>query len=136
MISLPSGAGDVYELTLDGEIPTKYLYGGRWKELRKREYEVLVKWDLIVLTFAWAPMTDGTFVARLRESLRPDGRIVFEHFLEDPAAPRPPAMHVLKPGRLRDALKGFRLERYQELNDLAGWGGPGMQVVRAVAAKS
>jgi hypothetical protein len=64
-----------------------------------------------------------------------NGRIVFEHFLDDPGQPRPPAMHALKPGQLREALKGFRLERYEELQDLADWGGPGMQVVRAVAVK-
>ena len=93
------------------------------------------KWDVIVLTFAWAPMTDEAFVARLRASLRPNGRIVFEHFLEEPGAPRPPAMQVLKPGQLRDALKGFRLDRYEELIDLADWGGPDMWVVRAVAVK-
>jgi acyl-homoserine lactone acylase PvdQ len=34
---------DVYELKLDGENPSKYLYEGQWKELKKREYRVQVK---------------------------------------------------------------------------------------------
>jgi acyl-homoserine-lactone acylase len=34
---------DAYELKLEGENPTKYLYDGQWKELKKREYRVLVK---------------------------------------------------------------------------------------------
>jgi SAM-dependent methyltransferase len=93
------------------------------------------KWDLIVLIFAWAPMDDEAFVAKLRTSLKPEGRIVFEHFLENPTEPRPPAMHALKRGQLRDVLKGFQLKRYEELIDLADWGGPSMQVVRAVAVK-
>lgn len=93
------------------------------------------RWDLIVLVFSWAPMEDDAFVARLRTSLRPNGRLVFEHFLQDPSEPRPPAMHALAPGRLREALKGFRLDRYEELVDLADWGGPEMPVVRAVAVK-
>jgi 2-polyprenyl-3-methyl-5-hydroxy-6-metoxy-1,4-benzoquinol methylase len=93
------------------------------------------KWDLIVLIFAWAPVDDPAFVDRLRTSLKPNGRIVFEHFLDDPTAPRPPAMHALKPGQLRGAFTGFRLERYEELTDLADWGGPDMLVVRAVAVK-
>lgn len=93
------------------------------------------RWDLIVLTFAWAPMDDESFVAKLRTSLRPNGRIVFEHFLEDPVAPRPPAMHALEPGQLRRALKDFRLDRYEELTDLGDWGGPDMRLVRAVAVK-
>jgi 2-polyprenyl-3-methyl-5-hydroxy-6-metoxy-1,4-benzoquinol methylase len=93
------------------------------------------KWDLIALIFAWAPMEDPAFVARLDRSLRPNGRIVFEHFIDDPAAPRPPAMHALKPGQLRAALRGFRLDRYEELTDLGDWGGPDMRLVRAVAVK-
>jgi 2-polyprenyl-3-methyl-5-hydroxy-6-metoxy-1,4-benzoquinol methylase len=93
------------------------------------------KWDLIVLIFAWAPVDAPAFVEKLRTSLKPNGRIVFEHFLQDTAAPRPPAMHTLKPGQLREALKGFRLERYEERTDLADWGGPDMLVVRALAVK-
>jgi SAM-dependent methyltransferase len=93
------------------------------------------KWDLIVLTFAWAPMTDEAFVARLRTSLRPNGRIVFEHFVEDPSQPRPPAMGALKPGQLRELLKGFRLDRYEEITGLADWAGPGTPMVRTVAVK-
>jgi SAM-dependent methyltransferase len=93
------------------------------------------KWDLIVLTFAWAPMTDPAFVDRLRTSLRPDGRIVFEHFLDDQERPRPPAMQVLKRGQLRELLKGFRLDRYEEVTGLADWAGPDTPMVRAVAVK-
>ena len=93
------------------------------------------KWDLIVLTFAWAPMTDPAFVARLQTSLRPNGRIVFEHFLEHQQQPRPPAMHVLKPGQLRELLKGFRLDRYEEITGLADWAGPDTPMVRTVAVK-
>ena len=93
------------------------------------------KWDLIVLTFAWAPMTDEAFVARLRTSLRPNGRIVFEHFVEDSDQPRPPAMQVLKSGQLRELLKGFRLDRYEEITGLADWAGPDTPMVRAVAVK-
>ncbi len=93
------------------------------------------KWDLIVLTFAWAPVTDPAFVARLRTSLRPNGRIVFEHFTEDPEAPRPAAFHVLKPGQLRGLFNLFRLDRYEEVTDLADWAGPDTPMVRMVAVK-
>lgn len=93
------------------------------------------KWDLIVLTFAWAPMTDEAFVARLRTSLRPNGRIVFEHFIEDQERPRPSAMQALKRGQLRELLKGFRFDRYEEITGLADWAGPDTPMVRAVAVK-
>jgi 2-polyprenyl-3-methyl-5-hydroxy-6-metoxy-1,4-benzoquinol methylase len=93
------------------------------------------RWDLIVLTFAWAPVTDPAFVARLRTSLRPNGRIVFEHFLDDPKSPRPAVMHALKPGQLRELFNAFRLDRYEETEGSGDWGGPGSELVRAVAVK-
>jgi 2-polyprenyl-3-methyl-5-hydroxy-6-metoxy-1,4-benzoquinol methylase len=94
------------------------------------------KWDLIVLTFAWAPMTDPAFVAKLRASLRPNGRLVFEHFLDDPDQPRPPAMHALAAGQLRRLLEGFRIDYYEEFEGIGDWGGPGSWLVRAVAVKA
>jgi SAM-dependent methyltransferase len=93
-------------------------------------------WDLIVMTFAWAPVTDPAFVARLHRSLRPGGRIVFEHFIDDPAQPRPTAMHALKPGELRELFKAFRIERYEEVDGVGDWGGPGQRLVRMVASKA
>jgi len=93
------------------------------------------RWDVIVLVFAWAPVDDPAFLARLRTSLRPGGRIVFEHFTDDPANPRPAAMHALKPGQFRGLLADFRLDRYEEVLDLGDWGGPDSQLVRAVAVK-
>jgi len=92
------------------------------------------RWDLIVLVFAWAPMDEAAFIARLRTSLRPGGRIVFEHFTDDPARPRPAVMHALQPGQLRGLLSDFRLDRYEEVTDLGDWGGPDSRLVRAVAA--
>jgi SAM-dependent methyltransferase len=93
------------------------------------------RWDLIVLIFAWAPVDDPAFIARLRTSLRPGGRIVFEHFTDDPASPRPAVMHALNPGQLRALLSDFRLDRYEEVTDLGDWGGPDSQLIRVVAVK-
>jgi SAM-dependent methyltransferase len=93
------------------------------------------RWDLIVLVFAWAPIDDPAFIARLRMSLRPGGRIVFEHFTDDPVSPRPAVMHALKPGQLRGLLSDFRLDRYEEVTDLGDWGGPDSQLIRVVAVK-
>ena len=93
------------------------------------------KWDLIVMTFAWAPMSDPAFVARLQKSLRPNGRVVFEHFLEGADSPRPAAVNVLKPGQLRELFKGFRLDKYEEVEGVGDWSGPETLMVRMVAVK-
>ncbi len=93
------------------------------------------RWDLIVLTFAWAPVTDASFVARLRTSLRPGGRVVFEHFIDDPAQPRPVAMQALRPGQLRALFADFDIDRYEEVEGVGDWGGPGERLVRMVAVR-
>lgn len=93
------------------------------------------KWDLIVLTFAWAPMCDPAFVAKLSTGLRKNGRIVFEHFLDTPEWPRPEGLRSLKPGQLRDILSALTIESYEESEGTGDWGGPGSRLVRAIARK-
>jgi SAM-dependent methyltransferase len=93
------------------------------------------KWDLIVLTFAWAPMSDPAFVARLGTGLRKDGRIVFEHFLDSPEQPRPDGVRALNPGQLRNIFSAFAIESYEESEGTGDWGGPGSRLVRAIARK-
>lgn len=93
------------------------------------------KWDLIVLAFAWAPVSEPEFVRRLNVSLRKGGKIVFEHFIRDPQHPHPEAVRALEPGRLRDFFSGFQIERYEETEGTGDWGGPGARLVRMVARK-
>ena len=92
------------------------------------------KWDLIVLTFAWAPVTDPAFVEKLDRSLRSGGRIVFEHFLDTPEHPRPVG-RVPKPGQLRTMFAKFIMDSYEETEGTGDWGGPGSQLVRMIARK-
>ena len=93
------------------------------------------RWDLVVLVFAWAPVTDPAFVTRVRRSLRPGGLVVFEHFIDDPARPRPAVMHALKPGQLRTLFDGFTIVRYEEVEGVGDWGGPGSRLVRMIASR-
>jgi SAM-dependent methyltransferase len=94
------------------------------------------KWDLIVLAFAWAPVEEPGFVAKLHRALRPGGRVVFEHFVDDPRQPRPPAVHPLKPGQLRQLFGEFGIDFYEEVNGVGDWGGPGSPLVRMIARKN
>jgi 2-polyprenyl-3-methyl-5-hydroxy-6-metoxy-1,4-benzoquinol methylase len=94
------------------------------------------KWDLIVLIFAWAPVSDPDFVARLHTSLRRGGKIVFEHFIDDPAHPNAGPIRALQPGKLRTFFGDFRIERYEEDEGIGDYGGPGSQLVRMVAQKA
>lgn len=93
------------------------------------------QWDLVVLAFAWAPVTDPGFVARIRASLRPGGRVVFEHFVEDEQHPKPRAIRGLKPNELRACFGEFQIAFYEEVDGTGDWGGPGSRLVRMVAVK-
>ncbi|MBE3073274.1 MAG: class I SAM-dependent methyltransferase [Acidobacteria bacterium] len=93
------------------------------------------RWDLIVLAFAWAPVTDPAFIARLRTSLRPGGKVVFEHFIENAERPQPNVIRALKPNQLRVCFSEFLIESYEEADGIGDWGGPGSRLVRMVAEK-
>lgn len=93
------------------------------------------KWDLIVLIFAWAPVSDPDFVTRLHTSLRRDGRIVFEHFIDDSERPYAGPIRALQPGKLRNFFGDFRIEHYKEEEGIGDYGGPGSQLIRMVAQK-
>jgi 2-polyprenyl-3-methyl-5-hydroxy-6-metoxy-1,4-benzoquinol methylase len=93
------------------------------------------KWDLIVLTFAWAPVADPAFVARLRAALRANGRIVFEHFTEGAESPRSDDSRSRKAGQLRSLFSAFAVEFYDETEGTGDWGGPQSHLVRTVVRK-
>jgi 2-polyprenyl-3-methyl-5-hydroxy-6-metoxy-1,4-benzoquinol methylase len=89
------------------------------------------KWDLIVIVFAWAPVSDPAFVAKLRTSLRPGGFVLFEHFCE----PMTPMIRALKPSELKTFFADFDILSYEETEGTADWGGPGSRLVRMLARK-
>lgn len=93
------------------------------------------RWDLIAVIFAWAPVSDPPFLARLKASLRPGGTILFEHFVDDPDRPHAPMVRALKPNELKALFADFELVSYEETEATADWGGPGERVVRMVARK-
>lgn len=89
------------------------------------------KWDLIVIVFAWAPVSDPAFVVKLGTSLRPGGAVLFEHFCE----PMAPMIRALKPNELKTFFADFDIESYEETQGTADWGGPGSRLVRMLARK-
>lgn len=92
-------------------------------------------WDLMVMTFAWAPVDDPAFVERLRKSLKPGGLVVFENFVTTPEQPYPPMVKALPPGGTRAAFSGFEIVSCVEDLDTGDWGGPGSYLVRMIARK-
>lgn len=93
------------------------------------------KWDLIAMFFAWAPVADPAFMAKIERALRPGGLVVFEHFVKDEEHPYPPMVRALAPGELRRLFSGFEIVSYDEKEGIGDWGGPGSGLVRMVARK-
>ena len=93
------------------------------------------QWDLIVMILSWAPMSDPTFVARLKASLRPGGVIVFEHVLETEKQSFPSIVHGLPPNALLTYFKDFYIQKYEEGVWPGDWGGPPAELVRMIARR-
>lgn len=93
------------------------------------------RWDLVAMILSWVPVEEPDFLARLKESIRPGGYIVFEHNIQRSKNPYPPGVHALAPGMLRELFKDFEIIIYRELDDYGDWGGPPVPHVRMVARK-
>lgn len=69
------------------------------------------RWDLIVLSYAFTPVPDEAYVARLRDSLKPGGLLVYEHYQQSSGSRVPGAIHS---GEAEKVFKDFRILRYEE----------------------
>jgi SAM-dependent methyltransferase len=91
------------------------------------------RWDLLVLCYAWAPISDPAYAARLQASLRPGGVVVFEHFLHvGPEAP-PQSAGAPDPGQLPRLFANFEIVRYEEVTRMPEWLPLGRREQRPVA---
>ena len=93
------------------------------------------RWDLVALILSWAPIEDPAFLSRLKDSVRPGGRVVFEHVTQRAENPFPPGVHAPALGALREMFKDFDILIYRELEDYGDWGGPPTGHVRMLARK-
>jgi SAM-dependent methyltransferase len=96
------------------------------------------RWDLIVMTFAWAPVSDPAFVRKLHRSLRPGGVIVYENFVVESGQPALESVHASRPNEAPKLFAGFRVLRSEETTTKGDWGSPnpnGDRLVRLVAQK-
>jgi len=93
------------------------------------------RWDLVSMILSWAPVEEPGFLARLKESIRPGGYVVFEHVIQPSENPFPPGVHALAPGALRELFRDFEILSYREMDHSGDWGGPPAPHVRMVARK-
>jgi SAM-dependent methyltransferase len=82
------------------------------------------RWDLLVLSYAWAPLSEPAFVARLERSLKPAGLLVFEHLLHDGPGPGPQAAGAPTPGQIPTLFSAFEILLCEEVVAEPDWRPP------------
>jgi SAM-dependent methyltransferase len=77
------------------------------------------QWNLIVFTYAFAPIRDMAYVRRIRDSLKPGGVVVFEHYIRVPGVwdiPGTPGR-----GQLPRLFTDFEIRRHEETEAEGDW---------------
>lgn len=77
------------------------------------------QWDLIVLSYAFAPIEDPGYVRRIRDSLKPGGMVVFEHYIRTPLAGNIAGMP--ERGQLPELFQDFEIRRHEETEARSDW---------------
>ena len=94
------------------------------------------QWDLIVLSYAFVPIWDPAFYARLRDSLKREGVVVFEHFLHDGPDAVARFAGTPEPNELlRVFVADFRILRYEDTLAVSEWFPREAPLVRMVARR-
>ncbi len=76
------------------------------------------QWDLVVMTYSFAPMSDAAFLRRVKESLKPDGIVLVEQFNSpSTSGAKGPANALLK------SFEDLRILHYEDTTAKADWGG-------------
>lgn len=86
------------------------------------------QWDLIVLTYSFANMSDAGFLSRLRDSLKPGGIVLVEQ-LNSGGTGKGPA------NALFGSFKDLRVIHYEDAVGTAEWSGNKARIGRIVAQK-
>jgi hypothetical protein len=87
------------------------------------------------MILSWAPIEEPAFLARLKNSIRPGGYLIFEHVRHRESDPFPPGVHAPAPRALREIFRDFEILIYRELDDYGDWGGPPTGHVRMAVRK-
>ena len=92
------------------------------------------RWDLVLFSYAFAPIRDPAYIRRIWESLRPGGVVVFEHYIGLPGLLEAPG--AAAPGELPRIFADFEIRRHEVTNAKSDWQfGRTAPLVRMVAVK-
>jgi 2-polyprenyl-3-methyl-5-hydroxy-6-metoxy-1,4-benzoquinol methylase len=90
------------------------------------------QWDLVVLVYAQMPLDTRDFVRRIRESLKPGGRVLVEQFNANPDRRGDKG----RPNALLKQFQDFRILRYHDIEEVSDWGLKPARIGRLLAEKT
>ncbi len=112
--------------------------GVRLEAVRKADAEFdygRETWDLVVVTYEPFAITDGRYIERIRQSLRPAGLVVIESFASDAGSPGRKPVDI-DPAELLPAFQtGFRILHFEDILAVPDWDPQKTRLVRLVAEK-
>ncbi len=92
------------------------------------------QWDLIVFSYAMAPIHDPAYIRRIRDSLKPGGVVVYEHYTGMPGVQA--TFGMVARGELPRLFADFEIRRHEETKAKSDWQFERRaQVTRLVAVK-
>lgn len=94
------------------------------------------RWDLIVLAYPWLPLDDDALFGRIISSLKPNGRVVFEHYIRPSCLNSEKGEYVPCANQLLDRFRGLRVVYYEEKIDLPDWASKPQELVRFVGQRA
>jgi SAM-dependent methyltransferase len=93
-------------------------------------------WDLVVMSYAWIPLDDPALIARIVDSIKPGGLLVFEHHLDVSGRPHQKGDWVPVPKELPSIFNRLQAVKYEETVAPPDWGGKQQgELVRLLAKK-
>lgn len=91
------------------------------------------QWDLVLMSYTWVPLREP-YMQRIVESLRPRGRLVFEHLMDESGS-EGAAPWLPRPNELLKVFGSLRILRYEDVRATADWSWRPERIGRLVAEK-
>lgn len=92
------------------------------------------QWDLVVMSYTWVPIRGADYAARIVDSLRPGGVVVFEHLMDESGS-EGAAAWLPRPNELLQVFRALRILRYEDVRARADWAWRVERVARLVGKK-
>jgi hypothetical protein len=89
---------------------------------------------MVVMSYSWVPLTPE-YAAKIMQSLKTGGLLVFEHMMDESAGEQRPAPWLPRPNELLKVFGALRILRYEDTRGDADWSWRPERLARLVAER-